>query len=441
MSSTTLRNALLGLLLLSLAVLAAMPWVVGRNVEQVAITNTMALIPPEIQSQIEIRESSFTNGWFRSAAELELEYLPLGGLPLLMRLDMQIQHGPILFTPAGPKLGLVYANIDPRFDSAEIREALLELPFDLPDVLLELQVELNGEMRVGMQIAPISHSDANGEFEFAGVDAHLIAYTDGSAEIDLTMGALNAREYSSNFQLAIDGMSMQATSDQINDMLGKSAASLSLPGFRSTAPVAFEVLNVELESRVQPSRLGADHTDWYQRTQVGHIKSELPVSRFSWTSEINETRSDLFRRYYELMVEIQEEMNANGGLFTETVTQSAEEFALLLLRNTIVLNNAIAATAYDGEHTLDLRIHWRGLPDMTDLARLDMNEMLAAVDLTFDMALDLEAILRSPLAEMVDPYVQQGYLQLDNGRILMRAEIKDSEFSINGQRRMLDEVL
>lgn len=442
MSRKITRNTLLSLLLLILVAFAVMPWVIGRNVEEVAIANSLALLPPEIQSQITLRESSFTSGWFRSEGQLELEYQPLGGLPVLVQLDMDVQHGPLLITPDGLAFGLVYADIDPRFDSEEIRAALQELPFALPDLLLDLQVNLLGKLQGDMRIAPISHNDANGRFDFAGIDSRIIAYRNGSAEFSLNLGTLIAEKYSSGFHFNVDGLTMHATSEQINDLLARSAASMSIRAISSSSPYAMEIENLEMESRVQPSAVGAEHTDWYQRVQVGQIQSEdLPLTSISWTSEINETRNDLFRRYYQLLVDIQTEMNASGGIFTTAVTQSAEEFAMLFLQNGMVLNNSLAANLYAGEHSIDLRIRWRGLPDLTELARLDINAVLAALDLTFDLALDLEAVMRSPLAELVDPYVQEGYLQLDNGRILMRAEIRDSELSINGQRQALDDIL
>lgn len=440
MSPKTLRITSLGLLL-GLAAFAATPFIIGRNIEQVAIANVAALIPPEIQSQIEIRERGYNSGWFSSDAFLEMEYLPLGGQPLIMQLNAQIQHGPLLFTPQGIVFGLVYADIDPQFDSTEIQEALQNLPFDLPDIRMDLQVKLNGDLYARMHIAPVSHSDANGLLEFAGTEANLTAYTDGSAELELLVGALTAREFASNFEITMEGLTARASSDQISDIVARSAAHVSMPLLRSSSPFAVELLDLELESRVQPSLYGSEYTDWYQRTQVGRIQSELPLSTFSWTSEINETRSDLFRRYYQLLADMQREMNASGGIFTEAVTQSAEEFATLLLQNRIVLNNTLAANAYDGDHSLELRIQWLGLPELTDIGELDVNAMLGAVDLTFDMTLDLDAILRSPLAALVDTYVQQGYLQLDSGRVLMRVEIRDSELSINGQPKALDELL
>ncbi len=440
MSPKILRITLTSVIL-AMAAFATIPFIIGRNVEQAAIANAALLIPPEIQPQIEVHERRYSSGWFSSEAFLDVEYLPFGEQSLRMHLNVKIQHGPVLFTPQGMAFGLIYADIDPQFDSDEIRQALQELPFALPDIRMDMQVALNGDLHGALHIAPVSHFDADGLLEFAGTKADFTAYMDGSAEFEVQLGALSAQEYASNFEITMDGISIFASSEQISDIVAQSAVHLSMPRLSSSSPVATQLQDLELETRVQPSLYASEHTDWYQRIQVGHIQSELPLSALNLTTEINETRSDLFRRYYQLIADIQREMNASGGIFTAAVTQSAEEFATLLLQNRIVLNNTLAASAYDGDHTLELRIQWLGLPDLIEIGQLDVNTMLGAADLTFDMALDLDAILRSPLAAMVDTYVQQGYLQLENGRVLMRVEIQDSELSINGQRRALDELL
>jgi len=440
MSPKILRITVLSLLL-ALAAFTTLPFIIGRNIEQAAIANAATLIPPQVQLQIEVLERRYSSGWFSSEAFLEVEYLPLGEQSLRVQLNVQIQHGPVLFTPQGIAFGFMYADIDPQFDSDEIQQALQELPFALPDIRMEMLVALDGNLHGTVHIAPVSHSDADGILEFTGMEANFTAYADGSAEFELQLGALAVQEYASNFEITMDGLSIRASSEQIRDIVARSAAHVSMPALSSSSPVAMQLQNLELETRVQPSLYGSEHTDWYQRIQVGQIQSELPIAAFNLTTEINETRSDLFRRYYQLMADMQREMNASGGIFTAAVTQSAEEFATLLLQNRIVLNNTLATTAYDGDHTLELRIQWLGLPELIEIAQLNVNTMMGAVDLTFDMTLDLDAILRSPLAALVDTYVQQGYLLLENGRVLMHVEIHDSELSINGQRRALDELL
>ena len=440
MPQNSLRIAVFSLLLLVLAALTITPLLIGRNVHTVAIANTIDRLPPELRAQLEIHENEFDSGWWRSNARFELEYLPLGGLPLDMRLDMQIQHGPLLFTPNGLALGLVYANIDPEFDSAEIREALRELPFVLPDMTFDLRVGLNGDMRVGMNIAPVSHADANGQLEFDGIEALLSAHRDQSAEFSLNMGALSAQEFNNSFQFSLDALEMHFTSAQINNLLATSSSTISMPAFRSTAPFPIEVLDVAVESRVQASSAGAERTDFYQRIQIGEIKSELPVTAFSWTSEIKEIRNDLLQQYYALLTGIQNEMNASGGIVTAGVTQAAEQVTLLLLQNQGVFNTALAGNVYAGDHTLDLHILWRGLPDLSAVSQLDLNAVIAAVDLTFDISLDLDAVLRSPLSDFIDTYVQEGYLQLENGLVLMRASISNNALTVNGEPIALDNL-
>ena len=48
------------------------------------------------------------------------------------------------------------------------------------------------------------------------------------------------------------------------------------------------------------------------------------------------------------------------------------------------------------------------------------------------LSLDLEAVTRSPFSAMIDPYVQQGYITLDNGRILLDMTMANEQLTING---------
>lgn len=160
--SPKVRRITLLSVMLALTAFATIPFIIGRNVEQAAIANAAVLIPPELQSQIEVRERRYSSGWFGSEAFLEVYYLPLGEEPLRMRLNAQIQHGPLLFTPQGISFGLIYAEIDPQFDSDEIRQAL---PFALPDIRMDMQVALDGNVHGSLHIAPVSHSDADGLFK------------------------------------------------------------------------------------------------------------------------------------------------------------------------------------------------------------------------------------------------------------------------------------
>jgi uncharacterized protein YdgA (DUF945 family) len=49
--------------------------------------------------------------------------------------------------------------------------------------------------------------------------------------------------------------------------------------------------------------------------------------------------------------------------------------------------------------------------------------------------------MRSPLAEMVDPTVQQGYLRVEGGRLLMDMNLSDAALTVNGKTVALEQFL
>jgi uncharacterized protein YdgA (DUF945 family) len=147
------------------------------------------------------------------------------------------------------------------------------------------------------------------------------------------------------------------------------------------------------------------------------------------------------QRFFALATDVQASANANPGVLTSVMTEALGEAALLLLNNPLTLNLALRANAYEGDHVVDLALRWSGLPDLREIARLDLREALAALMITLDLSLDLEAAARSPLSPSIDSYVQQGYLQLDNGRIILQARLENLTIRLNDQTLTADELL
>jgi uncharacterized protein YdgA (DUF945 family) len=185
--------------------------------------------------------------------------------------------------------------------------------------------------------------------------------------------------------------------------------------------------------------MGAELLDIYQRLRIDSIESEFPLASLDWTSEVNEISTELIRSYYQLLADLQQQVNASQGTVKTQVTELGQQLAVIAIQNSLVFNNLIQANAYDGEHSVDLRIDWRGLPQLDDFAQLDINEAIAALTIDLELSLDLAAILRSPAADIIDPYVQQGYIVIDNGRILLSAALRDGELVLNGEAVPLDQ--
>ena len=431
-------KVLLAVAVLILLALTLMPKVIGASIERATIDNMLALIPPEAESQFEIRRNEFSDGWFSSSTTIEFIYKPIDTDAITLTMDFDIDHGPLLQTDDGLSIGLAYAVIQPSIRNDLFDIAIAELSFPRPDITLHLLARFDQSMWVNMNVSALNFSDAAGEFNFSGLDANVDVASDQSAYFSIQMGELSATENAANSNVLISGMTVTSSTAQMNDILAESRATLTIPAVSSTLPLPFSVLDIGIDYGLQASSTKDNFSELYQTIHVANIESEIPVSSFSWLTEIKQVNNDLLHDYYRLLNELQNEINAGAETVPADFTELGQELYLLVIQNPLELNNQIEANSYDGDHSAELRALWTGLSALNTAEELDINTAIAALNMTLDISLDLESILRSPLAGVIEPYVQQGYLTIANGRILIEADLQDSILRVNGDELPMD---
>ena len=417
--------------------LALIPKIIGISIESVVIGNLSAIIPPEVQSQFEIRHDEFTKGWFNSSTTIEIIYTPSGADAIVLSMNFDIGHGPLLRTEDGLSAGLAYAAIQPsiRSDMSDIAD----LSFPLPDITLNLMARFNQSLSLDVIVGELRFSDITGEINFDGLDMNVDVAADQSAYFSAQMGELSATENAANSNVLITGMTLTSSTTQMNNILAKTRATLSVPSISSTLPLPFSISNIGIDYCLQASTGEENFSEIYQTIRLASIESEIPVSSFSWLSEIKQVNNGLLRDYYRLLSELQNQINADAVAVSANLTEMGQKLYLLALQNMLELNNRIEVNSYDGDHTADLNILWAGLSRLSNVTEIDINTAIAALKITLDLSLDLDAILRSPLAGLVDPYVQEGYLTVSNGRAMIEASLQNSVLRINGDELPLDQ--
>jgi hypothetical protein len=417
---------------LILLALTLMPKVIGANIERAAIDNMLALIPSEAESQFEIRRNEFNDGWFSSSTTIKFIYTPTGTDAIALTMDLDIDHGPFLQTDDGLSIGLAYAVIRPSIRNDLFDIIITEPSFPLPDITLNLLARFDQSIWVNMNVSALNFSDAAGEFNFSGLDANVDVASDQSAYFSIRMGELSAAENTANSNVLISGMTVTSSMAQMNDILAESRVTLTIPAVSSTLPLPFSVLDIGIDYGLQASSTKDNFSELYQTIHVGSIESEIPVSSFSWLTEVKQVNNDLLHDYYRLLSKLQNEINAGAETVSAGFTELGQELYLLVIQNPLELNNQIEANSYDGFHSAELRALWTGLSALNTAEELDINTAIAALNITLDISLDLESILRSPLAGIIEPYAQQGYLTITNGRILVEVNLQDSVLRVNG---------
>lgn len=430
------------LAVLAVVFFAVMPWMVGKTVQANLVNNLLQRLPADVQSQLRVSELSYDRGWFASSASYAVNYQPLGSTDSLpLQFDLQLQHGPLVRAREDWRLALASAQVQSRINSAEVQQLLAEIPDQLPDIDLDMIAGFDQSIDLQLRIEPLQLRDANGDFRFQGMTGSLHAAADNSAAVTLSMGALSLKTYDSGYGFALQGLELDSATAQVNDVLAPSHATVQIPSLRGNgldAAQNFAAEGIAFSSRLSDNAANSQLLDAAQQISVQSIQSEFPVASLDWSLQVNRLSRDVLRSYSQLLAQAQSQ-TVTGGPVTTNVTQLGMELGTRFLRNELQILNASRVNAYGGDHSADLRLDYSGLPNLTEIARLDINELIAALDVSIELDLDLEALSRSPMAGMIDPYVQEGYIVIDNGRVKLLATLSDRQLVLNGESMPIEQ--
>jgi uncharacterized protein YdgA (DUF945 family) len=435
------RNNLIlfGLLIVLLAILLLTPRLIGTRIEASVDDTVSSLMTDNLRSQLQWQLLDYQRNWFKSSARYKIDYLPAGtDSELSMELDLDIAHGPLHASGDNWHLGLAGVTVTPALDSKEIRKALMELPFPAPTPEILLLVGFDESLEFRLNIAPGQFDNDEGSFRFAGLQGQLIAEADLSARGSLDMGELTATSANSNESFSLQGLQFSTETAQINDLFAPSMAMIAIPAISARGINDFSAEGIRFSSTLDQTPDDAERLNISQDIAIDSISAELPLSSLSWQFELNRLPLDLLRNYSDLVNESQLQMSGNAGDSSQ-LAELGQQLGMQLLAADFAINSQLRADAWGASHQAALGIDYAGVADVQDFSSMNPRSLLNAIELSLQVDLDLEAALRSPLAGMIDPYVQQGYIHIDNGRIRLDAELADSQLLLNGETIALDQ--
>ncbi|MDG2250784.1 MAG: DUF945 family protein [Gammaproteobacteria bacterium] len=436
-------NRILQLLLVLSAIIALLlgtiPKVIGISIRDADVTNLFDLIPTETRGQLSINETQFDNGWFRSTAQINVSYTALDLVDeLTVLLEFDISHGPFIFTKTGPKFGLAHAKVRPSFSTVEITSVLTQIPFELPRLSFDLFVAFDQSLTATIEVSPINYNGSAARVNFAGMDGSLKAKPDQSSEILVSVRSLQLKDLNSQFGFDLESLNLQSSSTQISDIFAPRSARLKIPAISISGPLEVSAQDILINSQIRKSAV-ADALDIYQELRVASIKSVFPVISFSWTTEIKQFKTEIIRSYYELITNLQAQTNPNSSTAINQSGFINQQLGMRIVQNGLILNNLILANAFDGDHSVDLKINWAGLPNLKSAAELNMSNIINTITMVLEISLDKQAIMSSQFSELVEAFAQQNFLRMENDRILLSGSLENGELNVNGEDIPIDQ--
>ena len=174
---------------------------------------------------------------------------------------------------------------------------------------------------------------------------------------------------------------------------------------------------------------------------MDEIVSELPLTSFSWKSEMSGVSDELIASYNRMLLGMQSQTVMDPLSRVAELTRYGNETSSLLIQNELKLANVLIMESYEGEHSLELDIAWEGLPGLSRIEDLNFEDALEALAVEGNLSLSQEALLASPFAALAEHYTNENYLISNNGVLSLRAVLDKGLLTVNDEAIPLEQFL
>ncbi|MCK7596599.1 YdgA family protein [Microbulbifer sp. CAU 1566] len=391
-------------LLLLAAVIA--PRLIGPKVEET--------LQQQLGNQPNIELTGYQRGWFGAEALTLLK-----GKDGATEAYTAIQHGPVLFTHSGPRIGVIYGET--RFTGKQLEPALrrqLEayygpLGTELEDspLLVETLVGTNNRVTNTLHLLPIERNEGDQQIQFKGAQIQIVTDYQGKQQDSyLALGEF-VRMDGHREALYLES----ATGSFELDPNGAGKLHLTLPLVRANNDSGpLELRNAELD---YSGELVAARTLKVQtRVELPEIQSATPASAL--TQQINLPAigyDDLHHYLYSLLL-----------------TPSAQRSWPQVFDRPLQMQQQLDIETANGPMQLQLDVDWKGMPR----SRQVQNDKLFWLDaLTGSANINAaeQALMQSPLVLQASTLKQYGLLKSNNGELSMHLQLDRGNLVVNGQ--------
>lgn len=401
--------ALSGLLLL--AALVA-PRLIGPKVEEV--------LQQQLANQPNIELTGYQRGWFGAEALTRLK-----GKDGASETYSDIQHGPVLFTRSGPRVGVIYAQT--RLTGKELEPALrrqLEAYYgpigsdageDSP-LVLETLVGTNNRVTNTLHLQPIDRNEADQQIQFAGARIQWVTDYQG-------------KQQGSHFELGefvrMDGhresLYLQSAKGEFAlAPTGAGTLNAKLPLVRTNNDSGpLELRDVEFD---YTGKLVAARTLNVQTAiELPEIQSATPARSLTQQINLPAISYDDLHHY----------------LYTAFLTPANQRSWPQVFDRPLKMQQQLDIESANGPMQLQLDVDWKGMPRNRQVQN-DRLFWLDNLNGTANISAAEQALMQSPLIMQASALKQYGFLKENNGELSMHLQLERGNLEVNGQKLPAD---
>jgi len=416
----------------------ASPLLMGLVAENQFTTQLEQMSAEQTAGKASISDVQFNRGYAQSEASFVMTIEdPSTDLPAVsILIESDLQHAPISISEFG--LSALEINSQDRFSLIQGPEDFIAFINDnMQGYFLTGYSRANvlGNFDSVLSSPALDFSSEAGDFNIL-MDSMVINTSgklDGSVtdfDVKLPSTTIKGTEFSVNVA------SVTAIGDRYTDTsgveLGKTLMEVAQVSVVSAMGGA-EIKNITLSA---VSDLVGDKIDTNVHYNVESIVAPLPVSSASYHVDFN----GLSVASAQLVQDLQKHLNE-----MEANPESADQFFNQLISATLQpglqINQELKANAFGGDWVADLDVEYTGIEGVELAAMKDPKVAVQGIAATLVITADNAALLRTPLAPMLDGLLQQGFITLDNTNLTTAAYLNAGKLTINEVEMPVDSII
>lgn len=382
-------------------------------------------------SGVIFEHKSYVQSWLSSEAVTVVK-IPLGTPEvkyLNVVLTSHIGHGPIVSTDKGMAVGLAYVRSDITFvDLPEAMQKLVNQYLPAGTLTTASLIDFKQGSKDEIHVGSINFGNDKASAVFGGLNVT------GVSKLDYSMMQGKIELPASHFgndNVVLDIANASGSYDQHKQpemklMLGK--VELNFPQIKVVAKqgsVTLEDFKIASNSEAQSGKLNLAAS-----FGVGKINAPIPVSSFQYDMEINQIDA----KAIELWAEISREMRAQPAEPKMLMANpKLNQFAELLLQKDLAFNQHLTLDGMGGRMKIDWETRFSGLPEGVHLDALaDKTQLMKAVDMHIVANIDEKVLMATPMAPMVEPYIQKGMIVKQGDKLVSDIRLTLGVLTVNG---------
>ena len=408
---------------IALALVAGTPLMVGAGVAGALNQQLGQAVYQTSQGLVQLESVNLDRGWFGSKATLRLA----GPAPFLsdpITIPLDLSHGPLLLTPTGLQVGLLFGR-------GTLKSGIVD-----DHTNLQVTVGMDDSIEVSLDIPNAHIPLEDGWLDSGTARARLSGSRNSKISVQLVADSLALSNASGVTEITIQHLDYTGDLTPYSGYYIPANSNLQIEGLDTSALGISGISQLSSLGTVQ--EIPEDRLSIAQSLLLeGTTPEGLPQS-IELQLTFGSLSGEMARRYLELSLDNRSEAGQATGA---EWFSGLEQFALLGLQNATDLEGNFLASSGNVRHSVAWELDWQGIETAGNLASLDMRKVIAALTLRIDAEFEAESISSGFFSSLVETYAEQGYLERTANSFELHLTLSDSVFTINGDTIPAAEML